>query len=114
MITIYHNARCSKSREAFCLLEANVKKFKVIDYLQSPPSKEELKELIRKLDIKPEALVRKKEPVFEEKFAYKKLTNAQWIAAMVKFPILIERPIVVDGNKAIICRPPEKVLEFTK
>lgn len=114
MITIYHNARCSKSREAFCILEDKVKKFKVIDYLQAPPTKEELKTLIKKLGIKPEELVRKKEPIFEEKFAHKKLTNTQWIAAMVKNPILIERPIVVDGGKAIICRPAEKVLEFIK
>lgn len=114
MITIYHNARCGKSREAFSLLEKKTKKFKVIEYLKEPPTKVELLELIKMLGIKPEALVRKKEPVFEEKFKSKKLSDAQWIRAMVKYPILIERPIVVNGDTAIICRPPEKVLEFLK
>lgn len=114
MTTIYHNAKCSKSREAFCLLEANKKRFRVVEYLAAPLTKEELTDLIKKLDIKPIQLMRKNEPIFEEKYKGKKLTSAQCIAAMIKHPILMERPIVVNGDKAIICRPPEKILEFIK
>lgn len=114
MIIIYHNTRCSKSRDAFFLLEKKTKKFKVVEYLKTPLSRVELKELIKKLGIKPEDLVRKKEPTFEEKFKNKKLTGEQWISAMIKYPILIERPIVVNGEKAMICRPAERVLELLK
>ncbi len=84
----------------------------MVEYLLEPPTKEELKVLIKKLGIQPEELVRKKEPIYLEKFEGKTLSNTQWITAMVKYPILIERPIVVKGNKAVICRPPEKLLEF--
>ncbi len=114
MTIIYHNAKCSKSREAFCLLENSKKKFKIIEYLKTPLTKEELIDIIKKLEIKPIELMRKKEPIFEEKYKGKKLTSAQCIAAMIKHPILIERPIIVNGDKAIICRPPEKLLEFIK
>ena len=112
MLTIYHNTACSKSTEAFCLLEANLENFRVIEYLKNPLNEYELKELIKKLGIEPEELVRKKEPVFEEKYKDRKLTADEWIKAMVEDPILIERPIVVDGEKAMICRPPEKLLEW--
>lgn len=86
----------------------------MVDYLNHPPSKKELKELIRMLGIRPEELLRKKEPVFEAHYKGKKLTDAGWIDAMVKFPVLIERPIVIQGDRAIVARPEEKLAEFIK
>lgn len=114
MIKIYHNPRCSKSRGACEWLDKKKKKYQVVDYLNQPPTKKELKELIQMLGIKAEELIRKKEPVFEAKFKGKKLTSTAWIDAMIKYPILIERPIIIQGNKAIIARPVEKMDEFIK
>lgn len=112
MIKIYHNTRCTKSREACSILEKKKAKAEIIEYLKTPPTVKELKELLKMLGMKAEELVRKKEPLFKEKFASKKFTEAQWIKVMVENPILIERPIVVKGNKAIIARPPEKLVDF--
>ena len=111
-ITIYHNTRCSKSRGACEILEQKKVKAKVIEYLYTPPTEKQLKALLKKLEMKAEELVRKKEELYEKKFSKKKYSQAEWIKILVKNPILIERPIVVKGNKAIIARPPEKVLEL--
>jgi arsenate reductase len=111
-VTVYHNTRCSKSREACSILEEEGIKFETIEYLKTPPTQAKIKELLKMLGIKAEALVRKSEPLFKEKFAAKKLTETQWIKVLADNPILIERPIIVKGNKAIIGRPPEKVLEL--
>lgn len=110
MITIYHNPRCSKSRQTLGLLEENGRDFIVKEYLKHPPTKEELKKLIDLLGIKPEQLIRKGESEFKENFKGKKLTDDEWIEAMVTYPKLIERPIVIDGDKAVLGRPPENVL----
>lgn len=107
--TIYHNPRCTKSRETLALLNARGIEPKVIEYLKTPPTAKELKAIVAKLGIKPEALVRKGEDVYKEKFASKTLTDSQWIEALAANPILIERPIVVHGDKAAIGRPPENV-----
>jgi len=112
MIKIYHNTRCSKSREACSILENKKIKFETIEYLKTPPSQKEIKELLKLLGMKAEDLVRKSEPLFKEKFADKKLTEAKWIKAMADNPILIERPIIVKGNKAVVGRPPKRVLEL--
>lgn len=112
MITIYHNPRCSKSRECLQLLELQNKPFTTVKYLNEPLTKEELKDLIKKLEIKPIELVRTKEAIWKEKFEDKKLTPTQVINAMVKHPELIERPIVVNGNKAVIARPVERANEI--
>ncbi len=112
MITIYHNPRCSKSRECLQLLELQNKPFTTVKYLNEPLTKEELKDLIKKLEIKPIELVRTKEAIWKEKFEDKKLTPTQVINAMVKHPELIERPIVVNGNKAVIARPAERANEI--
>lgn len=114
MIKIYHNTRCSKSRDVCSILEKKKVKTEIVEYLKTPPTQSEIKELLKMLGIKAVDLVRKKESLFLEKFEGKKLTEAQWIKAMTQNPILIERPIVVKGKKAIIARPPEKVLEFLK
>lgn len=111
---MYYNPSCSTCRVALTYLEKEGKHPLIREYLKQPPTTRELKELIRKLGIKPEELVRKKEPIFEQKYAGKTLTDDQWIEAMVKHPILIQRPILIQGNKAIIGRPAEKVIEFGK
>ena len=81
-------------------------------YLETPPTKKELKDIIAKLGIKPEDLLRKSEAIYKEQFKGKSLTDAQWISAMIEHPKLIERPIVIKGSKAIIGRPPETVLDL--
>jgi arsenate reductase len=109
---VYHNTRCSKSREACSILEDKSIAFDTIEYLKTPPTQKQLKEILKMLGIKAEALVRKSEPVYKEKYADKKLTESQWIKALVEHPVLIERPILVKNNKAIIGRPIEKVMVF--
>lgn len=109
---IYHNPRCSKSREALSLLKENNCKVEVREYLKDPPSKKELKELLSLLKCNAVDIVRTKEPIYLEKFANKKLSNAQWIDILIEHPILIERPIVINGNKAVVGRPPVLVLDL--
>ena len=109
-ITIYHNPRCSKSRATLELVERRGDDLRVIEYLETPPTAKELESLVSKLGIEPEQLVRKGEEIYKKEYAGKKLTRAQWIDAMVRHPILIERPIVVSGDRAVIGRPPENVL----
>lgn len=112
MMQIYYNPRCSKCREAYTLLKAKGIDAEIVDYLNQPPSVETLKNIVKVLGIKPFELVRKKEPLYLEKYAGKKISNTRWFTILSKNPILIERPIIIDGNKAIIGRPPEKVLEL--
>jgi arsenate reductase len=107
--TIYHNPRCSKSRETLALLEQAGATPHIIEYLKTPPTAAELKAVIAKLGIEPEQLVRKGEDLYKTQYAGKKLTAAQWIDAMVEHPVLIERPIVIKGAQAILGRPPENV-----
>lgn len=111
-ITIYHNARCSKSREACSILHENNIAFDMIEYLKNPLNQKEIKEILVKLNLKPQELIRKKEPLFIEKFASKEFTETQWIKILAENPILIERPILVKGNKAIIGRPVEKIKDI--
>jgi arsenate reductase len=113
MFTIYHNPKCSKSRATLGLLQERGIEPRIVEYLQTPPTKAELKAIIDKLGIEPEQLVRKGEDVYKNKYAGKKLSAAQWIDAMIKDPILIERPIVVSGSRAVIGRPPENVEQLT-
>lgn len=110
--TIYHNPRCSKSRETLALLREHGIEPQVIEYLQQPPTAAQLKSIVAKLGIKPEALLRKGEEIYKTKYAGKTLTDAQWIDAMVNDPILIERPIVVSGKRAVLGRPPQNVLQL--
>lgn len=110
--TIYHNPRCSKSRVALDLLRERGAKPTVIDYLSQPPDARELAALCRRLGLRPRELVRTGEAVFAERYAEAELDDAGWIAAMVADPILIQRPIVVVDDRAVIGRPPERVLEL--
>ncbi|WP_026452299.1 arsenate reductase (glutaredoxin) [Aequorivita capsosiphonis] len=112
MTTLYHNPRCSKSREALHLLEAEGETLEIIKYLENPPCYQELTQVIELLEIKPMDLVRTQESVWKEKFKGVKLTDEELITAMVENPKLIERPIAIKGTHAVIGRPPEKVLEI--
>ena len=109
MITIYHNPRCSKSRQGISLLESYGAPFKVVRYLEEPPSIAELEDLISKLTIKPIELVRKNETVWKDVYNGKDLKDSEIIEAMATHPKLIERPIVVKGQKAVIGRPTEAI-----
>ena len=109
-LTIYHNPKCSKSREALALLESRGISARIVKYLETPPTAAELSALVRMLGIPAEALVRKGEEIYKSKYAGRTLTDAEWIAAMVEHPILIERPIVVAGERAVVGRPPDRVL----
>ncbi|HWY37800.1 MAG TPA: arsenate reductase (glutaredoxin) [Bacteroidia bacterium] len=111
-ITIFYNPRCSKCREAMDVLEGSNCEIEIVEYLKEIPTKKELKDLLAKLGLKPFDLVRTKESIFEKKFRNKKFTDAEWLQIIIENPILLERPILVDGYKAIIGRPVERVIEL--
>jgi len=112
MITIYHNPRCTKSREGLCEIENLNQPFEIRKYFEEPFTESELKEVIKKLNIQPLELVRTKESIWVEKYKGKELSDDKIIEAMLENPKLIERPIIVNGNKAIIARPKEKINEI--
>lgn len=112
MITIYHNARCSKSREGVCLLEEKGVQFETVKYLDEKITKSELVSIIKKLNIKPIELVRTNETIWKENYKGKTLSDEEVITAMLDNPILIERPIIINGDKAVIGRPVEKILDI--
>jgi len=112
-ITLYHNPRCSKSRATLQLLQSNGHEPTIIEYLTTPPTEQELAQIISMLGIGPRGLMRKKEEVFKTNaLDDPELSDEQLIAAMVANPILIERPVVVTNGRAAIGRPPESVLEI--
>lgn len=106
---IYHNPRCRKSRETLQLIKDAGVEPEVIEYLVNTPSEAELKQIIGLLGIKPYDLLRRGESDFRENYRGQELSDDEWIAAMVKHPKLIERPIVVKQKKAVLGRPPENV-----
>jgi len=109
---LYHNPRCGKSRETLKLLQENGVNPEIREYLKELPTQKELKEVISLLGIEPKDLVRTTEAIYKEEYKGKKLTDTQWIKAMIKHPKLIQRPILINGKKAAIGRPPEQVLEI--
>ncbi|TNE82174.1 MAG: arsenate reductase (glutaredoxin) [Bacteroidetes bacterium] len=111
-ITIYHNPRCGKSRQTLQLIQDSGTEPTIIEYLKTPLNKAELTDLIAKLGIPAEQLIRKGESIFKDEFKGKNLSESDWIQAMVDHPILMERPVVVKGTKAVIGRPPELVKEL--
>jgi arsenate reductase len=111
-ITVYHNSRCSKSRCALEFLQEKNLDFEVIEYLKDIPTKTQLKALIAQLGIKPQELIRTSEEEFKTHFKGQNLSDDEWIDAMLKFPKLIERPIVVKNGKAVIARPTERINEL--
>ena len=110
-VTIYHNPRCGKSRQTLALIEQRGIQPRIVEYLKTPPDAATLKRLLKQLGVKPAQLLRKKEAA-EAKIEAAKLGDDALIAAMVKHPIVIERPIVVNGDKAALGRPPEAVLKI--
>lgn len=103
---------CSKSRGTLDLIRNANEEVQVIEYLKTPPTKAELTGILAKLNLKPQELIRKGEKVYKENYAGQTLTDEEWLDAMVQHPALIERPIVVKGDKAVIGRPPENVLSI--
>lgn len=112
MIYIYHNPRCSKSRQALSLIKEKGYEPVVIEYLKEIPTAKEFKTLLAKLNMKPEQLLRKGEKEYKEKLKNLNLSDEEWIHIMLENPVLIERPIVVKGNKGVVGRPIENVLEL--
>ena len=115
-VIIWHNPRCRKSREGLAMTqkvaEENNLEVVIRKYLDNPPSQDELKKVLKMLGMKPIELVRTKEPIWKENFKGKDLTDAQIIEAMVQYPKLIERPVIIYKDKAVLARPAEKVLEL--
>lgn len=109
MLKIYHNPRCGKSREGLAILEASGKEFEVVKYLENPPSYIQLAAIIGKLGIPAIDLVRKNEKLWKEKYREKVMDDKAIIQAMVDHPKLIERPIVIHDNEAVVGRPPERI-----
>jgi arsenate reductase len=110
-VTILHNPRCSKSRQALQLLKNRGIELGIVEYLKTPPDTAELSRILDLLDLAPRDLMRRKEPVYKELgLDDPALGRADLIAAMTENPILIERPIVLAGGKAALGRPPENVL----
>ena len=109
MIKIYHNPRCRKSREGLGIVEKSGQDFEVVKYLEEVPTKEDLRKILGCLAITPDMLVRKNETIWKENFRGKLLSDDEILDAMIKYPKLIERPIVVKGDKAVIGRPTERV-----
>ncbi|MFY9241760.1 MAG: arsenate reductase (glutaredoxin) [Polaribacter sp.] len=112
MIKIYHNPRCTKSREGLAILENSGKEFEIVKYLENTLSEKELSEIVKKLNIPPIDLVRKNEKIWKDYYKGKDLSDTEIISAMAKNPKLIERPIIIKNNKGIIGRPSSKILEF--
>lgn len=112
MITIYHNNSCSKSRIALKEITESGEAFEVVNYLENVPSVAELKAILNKLKVEPFAIVRKTEKIYLEKFKGKNLTDEQWIVAMHENPILIQRPIVVKGDIAVVARSEDELDEI--
>lgn len=110
---IYHNPRCGKSRQTLALIEDAGIEPEVIEYLKTPPTAEELDAILKKLKMEPQELMRKGEAIYKElKLAERELSRDEAIAVMLEHPKLIERPIVVQGRKAVLGRPPENVKEI--
>ncbi len=111
-VTIWHNPKCSKSRQALSLIEENGSEKEVVKYLEATPTKEELKKVLSMLEISPRELMRTKEDLYKELDLKNENDDEKLIEAMVENPKLIERPVVIKGDKAVIARPPEKTLEL--
>lgn len=112
MTKLYHNPRCSKSRETLCLLEENEETVEIVKYLENPPSKKEIKQIISLLGIKPIDLVRTQEKEWKDNYKGKDLSDKEVLDAIIKHPKLMERPIAIKGVHAAIGRPPENVLKI--
>ncbi len=108
-IVIWHKPNCSKSIEAMKFLKQNKIEPEVVLYLEDVPTEVMIIDILKKLGIAASELVRKKEPIYKEKFEGKKMTEEKWIKAMVKYPILIQRPIVLNGKRAVLGRSKDEL-----
>lgn len=112
-VIIYINPECSKCQHAMCTLEEKGIQATVIEYLKDVPSEEEIREILKKLGISARELVRESEQLFKEHYQGRQLTEDEWISAMAKHPVLIQRPIIINGDKAVLGRSDEKINEIT-
>ena len=112
MLKIYHNPRCRKSRETLQLIKDRGEAVEIIEYLNEIPTIETLKSVLKKLGLKPLDIVRRGEAVFKENFKGKDYSDEEWLKILHENPKLIERPIVVKGDKAIVGRPPDNVQQL--
>jgi len=110
--TIYHNPRCGKSRQALSYLQEKGAEIEVIEYLKTQPTQKEITDVIKKLNMSAFDLIRKDESVFKENFKGKSLLEKEWIEVLTQYPILIQRPIVIKGDKAVVARPLELIAEI--
>lgn len=114
MIKVLHNNRCTKSRNALKLFDEHQIDYEVVPYLDGVLSESDLREILTKLNLPAEAIVRKSEAIYKENFKGKALSNDEWIEALIKFPKLIERPIAYDDKQAAVGRPTENLEIFIK
>lgn len=112
MLQVLHNPRCGKSRNCLALLKEKGKEFVIVNYLENKLSEPEVKTLLKKLNCKPLELVRQKESIWIDNFKEKPLSDDDIIKALAKFPILIERPIVIRDEQAIVARDIKKLKNF--
>lgn len=112
MIKIYHNPRCGKSRDCLAFIQNSNQEYEVIKYIETRLTFMEIGDIIRKLNIKPIELIRKKEAIWVEKFKNRNLSDKEIIQSIVNFPILMERPIAINGEKAVIARPLDNILNI--
>jgi len=112
MVKIYHNPRCRKSRETLALIKEKGDNVVVQEYLKEPPTKDELRDIVNLLGIRPLDLIRKNEAEFKDHYKGRNLSDEEWLDVMIAHPKLIERPIVINERSAIIGRPPENVLSI--
>ena len=113
-LTLLYNPHCSTCHKVYDIAKGQKCEIELVEYLNDVPTEKQLKDILKKLGLKAEDLLRKKEALYQEKYKDKKFTDSQWIKVMHKNPILIERPVAIYGNKAIIGRPPERIIELLK
>jgi len=109
---IYHNPRCSKSRQTLNIIKESGHEVEIVEYLKTPPTEEELQEVFQDLNLPIEYLIRKGEEIYKTEYKGKELSDDEWIKALVEHPKMLERPIVVKDGQAILGRPPENVQKF--
>ncbi len=114
MTKIYHNPRCTKSRQGLEVLQNSGEQFEIVKYLENIPTKDELRKVLGYLNISAENLVRKNEAIWKENYRGKNLSEENILDAMIQYPKLIERPIVIRDNKAVVGRPTEKIYDLLK
>ena len=109
---IYHNSRCRKSREALKIIQSKGINIQIIEYLKNPIDKDELRAILKILKISAFDLIRKNESVYKNLYKGRNFSNEEWLQVILSNPILMERPIIIKDNSALIARPPEKVLNL--